>query len=325
MTNVLVTGCTGFIGSNLAIKLVEEGYKVYGLIRHASRRELEPLRVVLDKIHLVEGDLTTFHSVASAIHVAQPQFILHIGALTPVRLSFEDPFPYISTNFDGTINIIHAMLEKCPKANLIYASTAEVYGWQKRVKPTKETAALNPASPYAVSKQAADQYVRMAMRIYNLKATVLRPNNTYGRIGERGFITEYLISNMLKNQTCYIGAPESIRDYMFLNDHVNAYLLAMKSDKAVGKVFNVSPGNPTTNRELAQILSKIIDFKGKIVYGSYPPGYPQRPAAWDPDYFVLDSTRIRKILGWKPTVSLEEGLKKTVENWKALMENPSRI
>ena len=314
--SVLITGCTGFIGSNLATKLIENGYRVYGLVRHVARKELKPLDAILDRIRLIEGDLTTYHSISSAIGTAQPQFVLHLGALSPVRLSFENPFPYISTDFEGTVNIVHVMLEKAPKARLVFASTAEVYGWQEKREPIKETSVLNPASPYAVSKEAADQYVKMAMKVYDLKATVLRPINSYGRRGEKGFFVEYLISKMLKSETCYIGAPKSIRDYMFVDDHVNAYMLTMESEKAIGEIFNVSPGNPVTNEELTNILSRIVGFDGKIVFGSYPPGYPWRPVPQDPDYLVLDSTKIREILDWKPTLTLNEGLKKTVESWK---------
>ncbi len=315
--SVLVTGCTGFIGSNLVKKLAENGYQVYGLVRHIARKELQVLDNILDKIRLIEGDINNYHSVSSAISEVQPQFVFHLGALSPVRLSFTDPFPYISTDFEGTVNIIHVMLEKAPKARLLFASTAEVYGWQEKSEPAKETDALNPASPYAVCKEAADQYVRMAMKIYDFKATIFRPINSYGRRGEKGFLVEYLVSKMLKNETCYIGAPRSIRDYMFVDDHVNAYLLALKSEKAVGQVFNVSPGNPVTNEELAETLSKIIGFKGKLICGSYPPGYPARFSTQDPDYLVLDSAKVRKLLGWKPSVTLEEGLRKTIESWKA--------
>jgi len=314
--NVLITGITGFIGSNLAIKLIEEGYNVYGLIRHTSKRELKPLKPVLDKIRLIEGDLTTYHSVSTAINATQPQFVLHLGALTPVRSSFENPFPYIRTNFEGTINIVHAILEKTPKTRLIYASTAEVYGWQEKQEPVKERAPLNPASPYAVSKEAADQYLRMAMKIYGLRATILRPNNTYGR-KVKGFLAEYLINSMLNKRTCYVGAPDSVRDYMFITDHIQAYQLAMGSEKAIGEVFNVSPSNPVTNKELAETVKEITEFEGKIVYGSYPPGYPQRPAQWDPTHLVLDSTKIKSILRWKPSVTLKEGLERTVEMWKS--------
>lgn len=316
--NVLITGSTGFVGSNLTIKLVENGYNVYSLIRHSSKRDLYRLEPVLDRLKLVEGDLTQTHSVTSAIRAAQPQYVLHLGALTPVRLSFEDPFPYIATNFQGTVNIVHAILEKSPKARLIYASTAEVYGWQPRKEPVSEEVALNPASPYAVSKEAADQYIRMAMKIYGLNATILRPINTYGRRGEKGFFVEYVISKMLKNKTCYVGAPDSVRDYMFIDDHVNAYLNIMKSEKANRKVYNISPGNPVSNREVAEFIAKMTEFKGRILYGSYPPGYPQRLATLDPDYLVLDSTKIRKELGWTPSVTLKEGLMKTIKSWKTV-------
>lgn len=103
---------------------------------------------------------------------------------------------------------------------------------------------------------------------------------------------------------------------MFVDDNVNAYLLAMKSEKAINQFFNVSPQNPVANEELANTLSAIIGHKSKIVLGSYPPGYPFRPIAQDPDYLVLDSTKIRDMLDWKPTVTLEEGLRKTVESWR---------
>ena len=315
MTEILITGCTGFVGSYLTRKLVENGYNVYGLIRHSSKRDLACLSDVLEKIHLVKGDLNEYHSICSTLTATRPQCVLHLGAMTPVRLSFEDPFPFISVNFQGTVNLVHALLEKSPKARLLHASTAEVYGWQEK-KPTKETAALNPASPYAVSKAAADQYVQMAMKVYDLKATVLRPINTYGRRGEGGYFVEYVIANMLKGNPVYVGAPDSVRDYMFVDDHVDAYMKSIESEKAIGQVFNVSPGNPVTNKELTRLVAKLTGFNKKIVLGSYPPGYPQRPAHLDPDYLALDNAKIARLLGWKATVTLEIGPSSTTESWR---------
>lgn len=317
MTNVLITGITGFIGSRLASRLVKEGYNVHGLVRHSSERELSRIREVITQVHLIEGDLGTFHSILSAVEASKPEIIFHLGALTPVRLSFDDPYPYIATNFEGTVNLVHAILGEAPNARLIAASTAEVYGWQESDKPITEDAILNPASPYAVTKSAADQYVQMANRVYHLKGTVLRPINSYGRTGEGGFFTEYLISKMLSGETCYIGAPDSIRDYMFAEDHVSAYTLAAKSPNSISQTYNVSPGNPITNSELAKILARMTSFKGKIVFGSYPPGYPQRPKSQDPQYLVLDSTKISKELSWKPSYTLETGLKLTVDMWRS--------
>lgn len=315
MTNVLITGITGFIGSKLATRLVKDGYNVHGLVRHSSERELSRIREVISQVHLIEGDLGTFHSILSAVEASEPEIIFHLGALTPVRLSFDDPYPYIATNFEGTVNLVHAILSEAPNARLLAASTAEVYGWQNSDKPIGEDAILNPASPYAVTKTAADQYVQMANRVYHLKGTVFRPINSYGRTGEGGFFTEYLISKMLSGETCYIGAPDSIRDYMFAEDHVSAYTLAAKSPKSIGRTYNVSPGNPISNTELAKIIAGMTGFKGKIVFGSYPPGYPQRPRSQDPQYLVLDSTKISKELGWKPAYTLEAGLKSTVDMW----------
>lgn len=313
--NVLVTGITGFIGSRLATKLVEQGDDVYGLVRHSSERELKRIEKIVPKIHLIEGDLVRFHSVLSAVETSDPNVVFHLGALTPVRLSFDDPYPYIGINFDGTVNLVHSIVKQSPNTRLIAASTAEVYGWQPAGRAISESALLNPASPYAVSKAAADQYVQMANRIYHLRGTVMRPINSYGRVWESGFYAEYLISKMLRGETCYIGAPDSIRDYMFAEDHVDAYLDVAKSEKAIGEVYNVSPGNPVTNVELAKKLSGLTGFKGKLVLGTYPPGYPQRPQSQDPVYLVLDNTRISREVCWHPRYSLDEGLKQAVELW----------
>jgi len=316
MTSVLVTGCTGFIGSNLTIKLVEGGYQVFGLVRHTSRSELDSLRPVMDRVHFIEGDLCEYHSLLSAIETSNPNFILHLGALTPVRLSYEDPFPYLRTNFLGTCNLVHSILDRAPKARLIAASTAEVYGWQGS-KPLKEDTRLRPSSPYAVSKAAADEYIQMAMKVYGLKATVLRCNNTYGRKREKGFLVEYLITSMLDGGPVYVGSPDHVRDYMWVDDHVNAYLLSIEKEAGEGEVFNVSPGNPISNIELAKKLAEMIHFTGQIVEGSYPPGYPIRPAKLDTKYIVLDSSRITNKLGWKPNVTLDEGLAMAVDYWKS--------
>ena len=313
--SILLTGMTGFIGSHLALRLVENGYDVYGLVRHVSRSELRPLEPILEKIHFVEGDIGEYHSVRSAIASITPKAVIHLAALTPVRYSFEDPFPYAKIDFEGTMNFAHAILDQSPNTKLIAASTAEVYGWQPQ-EPTPEDTRLNPSSPYAVSKAAADIYLQMAMKVYGLKATVLRCNNTYGRIGERGFLVEYIVSSMLGNQTVYIGAPNHVRDYMFVDDHVDAYVRALENEGATGEVFNVSPGNPITNLELAKKIAEITGFKGRIVDGSYPPGYPVRPTKWDTEYIVLNSEKIRSKLGWKPSLNLEEGLQRVVELWK---------
>jgi nucleoside-diphosphate-sugar epimerase len=314
--SVLLTGISGFIGSELGRRLVEKGYTVHGLIRHSSGRMLDNIKDYMDKVHLIHGDLREYHSVRLAIRESDPEFIVHVGAITPVRLSFDDPFSNIEVNLQGTANLIHAALSLTPRLKrFALASTMEVYGWQDRQEPFTEDLPLHPASPYAVSKAAADMYIRMIGNVSQLNYTVLRPCNSYGRKNEAGFIVEYLISSMLKKEKVYIGAPKSIRDLMHVDDHVAAYLQVMEDDDANQQTFNVGPGHGTTMRALADMVAELTEYKDRIVE-SYPPDYPTRPAFADPPYLVLDPSRIEAEIGWKATVTLQQGLGRTVEYWR---------
>ena len=315
MATILVTGCTGFIGSKVSRALAQRGDSVYALVRHTTKHDFTPLGDAIEKIRFIEGDIADFHSLESAVESCGPQVVVHLAALTPVRLSFDDPLPYLRVNTIGTCNLVHALLERAPHTKLIVASSAEVYGW-KPSEPINELARLCPSSPYGVSKAAADEYVQMAIRVYGLRGVVMRCNNTYGRTGESNFFTEYVISSMMRGGPVYVGTPDHVRDYMYVDDHVNAYLLAVEKDAAIGNIFNVSPGNPLTNTALARNIGQILDYNGKIVEGSYPPGYPRRPGNVDTHYIVLDSSNIRSKLGWKPSVTLEEGLRRTIDLWK---------
>lgn len=318
MTRVLVTGITGFIGSHLAEALVRKGYDVAGLVRPCASRDLRPIQHLLEDLTLLTCDLTSYASTANAIRAIDPQIVFHLGALSPVRYSFEHPFQYQETNLIGTINIVHSLLEMPdPRSHkLIAASTAEVYGIQEK-KPFKETLPLNPTSPYAVSKAAMDMYLRMASSAYSLDCTILRATNSYGRKFETGFIVEYLITTMLEGAKTYVGAPDSIRDYIHVSDHVNAYLLAAEKQRAPGEVYNVGSGRGISNRDLALFIAKMVGCEeSKITFGSYPPGYPMRPMHGEQPYIVLDSNKITSELGWRTTVDLEHGIKDTITYWK---------
>jgi len=319
MVKTLVTGILGFIGSHLAEKLVDEGYEVYGIVRRVANRNFEVIKEILRDIILVTGDITDYVSIRNALKTANPDIIIHLAALTPVRDSFERPFEYQQANLVGTMNVAHAMLElPDPQTRrLIAASTAEVYGLQEK-EPLKESLPLKPASPYAVSKAAADLYLQMMFLTYSLNCTILRPTNSYGRKFDTSFMIEYLVTRMQKGEKVCIGAPDSVRDYMYVSDHVNAYLLAIKSAKAKGQVYNVGTGVGTNNKELAEIIAEKIGYdKKRIVFGSYPPGYPYRPPISDQPYIVLDSAKIKKELGWAPKVSISEGLDKVISYFKS--------
>lgn len=320
---VLITGITGFIGAELAHKLVKENHEVWGVVRHVVGRSFESIEDIKEKVQLITCDITDYFSVKKTIEKVNPDAVIHLAALSPVRLSFEHPFDYQKSIFLGTTNIAEATRELYgpQKVRLIVASTAEVYGMQSE-KPFEEELRLEPSSPYAVAKASMDLYLRMLIKVYDQNIVLLRNSNTFGRKHDPSFFTEEMITKMLRGEEIYIGAPDSIRDYMYVDDHVKAYILAMKTSEAKGHVFNIAGGKGYTNREWALKIAKIIGFSEKKVHiGEYPPGYPKRPLSSDQPYLVLNPSKAEKVLGWKQSVLLEEGLKKTIEYWKKKIQN----
>ena len=310
----LITGILGFIGSNLARKLVNNGDEVYGLVRRVASRNFDVLEETIKDVTLVSGDITDYISTRNALKLANPDVVFHLAALSPVRDSFERPFEYQQANFTGTMNVAHALLElpDSQKRKLIAASTAEVYGIQG-TEPLKETLALKPSSPYAVTKAAGDMYLQMMFNAFDLHGTVMRPTNSFGRKFEKNFMVEYLITQMLKGERLYIGAPDSVRDYMYVDDHVNAYALVAKNSKANGQVYNAGTGIGVTNRQLAELIAEKVGYDiRKIKFGTYPPGYPLRPLSSDQPYLVLDATKIKKEINWSPIYNLSDGLDKII-------------
>lgn len=315
---VVITGVTGFIGSVLAKRLLELGHEVFGLDRHVVARSFDSLEEIRDKIKLSVCNISDYNSVRDAFEKINPDAVLHLAALSPVRLSFEHPFEFQDVNYIGTVNIAEALRELYgpQKVRLVIASTAEVYGIQNE-EPFTEELKLEPSSPYAVSKAATDMYLRMLFRVYDFNGVVLRNSNTFGRRHDNGFFTEYLISKMIANEDIYIGAPDSVRDYMYVDDHVNSYILAITTPEAKGHAFNIAGDKGYTNAEWALKIAEIMNFpREKIHLGQYPPGYPYRPLASDQPYLVLNTSKAERILGWKQTVPVEEGLRKLAEDLK---------
>jgi UDP-glucose 4-epimerase len=312
MEKVFLTGVTGFIGSELAKKLSEE-YEVYGLVRTTSNKSsLDPIKDILNKIEIKYGNLTDFAAVKKIIKDISPHYIIHVGAATAVRHSFDNPLEFQETNHEATVNLIHAALELPEFKKFIFASTMETYGEQKESVPFKENLKLNPISPYAVSKVASDYYIRMAGEAFGLPYIISRACNTFGRKTNNGFIVEYLVTQMLKNEPVYLGSPDAIRDLMFAEDHVNAYVTALKSD-IKNEVFNFSTGSATTMKDLALKIKELTGYQKEINF-SFPPDYPSRPIV--DSYLSLDASKARNLLSWEPKVSIEEGLKKTIDFWK---------
>lgn len=318
MERVLITGITGFIGGELAHRLAPN-YDVHGVVKQCRSRNMKSLQDVQEKLTLHEMDITDFMSLETLVNKIKPNKILHLAAISPVRASFEHPLEYNEVNAKGTLNIVNALhkLDDFKDRRLVIASTAETYGFQPKEEPFKEDLPLLPSSPYACTKAYGDMYLRMIDKVYDFNGVILRCTNTYGRKYDKSFYIEYLIGKMLNNEEIYIGAPDSIRDYMYIGDHVNAYVLAMEKPEAKGEVFNVATGIGIKNGDVALKIADIIGYdKKKLHLGEYPPGYPNRPISSDQPYLVLNSSKIKDMLGWSEPLPLEEGLRKTVNYWK---------
>ncbi|PJB98646.1 MAG: hypothetical protein CO078_01280, partial [Candidatus Nealsonbacteria bacterium CG_4_9_14_0_8_um_filter_36_17] len=272
------------------------------------------------------ADLDNFERIKEILLKIEPQIIVHLAAVTPVRHSFENPYIYQKINYLATINLVELATKIKNLEKFIFASTMETYGWQPVRKPFTENLPLHPDSPYAVSKVAAEKYIQMVTRAFGFPAIILKPCNTFGRKNEKGYIMEYIITEMLKGKSPQIGTPEAVRDLMYVDDHINAYIKALEfvlpEPKEIKQVleknpiaftFNIGNGYEFTMRKVAQKIGRMIGFKGGIETG-FPKDYPWRPSV--APYLSLNANYAHTLLKWKPEVSLEAGIQKTIEYWK---------
>lgn len=307
MTKVLVTGGTGFIGQFLIPQLMVEGYEVYNVDQYfwSTMQSGEELL----------ADVNDIYALTRIYKKVKPDIVIHLAAITAVAYSYEHPIEVISTNFLGTVNLAEAGRMTCPELKqFIYPSSAEVYGITKSLKK-KESDVLYPNSPYAVSKEASERYLKYMYEAYGFPVTIFRPFNSYGRLDNHWFIIEKIVYQMLKNQKIvYLGDPEPVRDFLYVADHINAYIKALNNPKAIGETFNLSTGEGVSIKDLAGKIAKLIGWKGKIKWQSMP----RRPL--DIMSLVGDNQRIRTILNWDKPISLDEGLKQTIRNWRKKLE-----
>jgi nucleoside-diphosphate-sugar epimerase len=259
------------------------------------------------------ADMRDFASIRNIVKLVQPDVVIHLAAVSPVSYSYDHPNEVIDTNLHGTINLAEACRKNCENIQaFISAGTTEEYGTTPDRPATEESRCL-PNSPYSVSKHAATEYLLYLYRAFEFPAIICRATNSYGRKNDTHFFIEKLVYQMLRNPTgkVYLGETMQIRDFMYVDDHVNAYLtLLQKRDKCLGRIFNFATGEARPLFEVLEIVSKLTEFKGETLSGSVP----KRPL--DIYDHLIDSSLARRELGWKHLFDLRSGLEKTISLWR---------
>jgi nucleoside-diphosphate-sugar epimerase len=302
---ILITGATGFVGGHLIARLLSD-HHVFSLERYVTGRYV--LGGQRD-VRSVFCDLRDHFAVRQAVRDVQPEVVIHLAAISPVAYSYDHPNEVMDTNLQGTINLAEACLREVAHfQQFLFASTSETYG--NGPVPKMEDTPQCPNSPYAVSKLAAGKYVLYMRDAYGFPATVLRPFNTYGRKANTHFIVERIVVQMLRGQCIRLGSPTPIRDFLHVDDHVNAYLACLGNPQAVGQVLNFATGRGISIEDLVLCLRELTGSRAEVAWDTIP----RRPL--DIEVLVGNAGKAERTIGWQPRVTLEDGLRRTVEYWQ---------
>jgi len=303
----VVTGGAGFIGSNLVDRLLADGHSVRVLDNFSTGRPENLAHLARDpRLSLERVDIASEPRLESLL--AGADWIFHLAALADIVPSMERPMDYHRANVDGTVVVLEAA-RQAGVARFLYAASSSCYGIPD-LYPTPETAPTRPQYPYALSKLLGEQCVLHWGRVYRLPTVSLRLFNVYGprsrTSGTYGAVFGVFLAQKLNGQPyTVVGDGTQSRDFTFVSDVADAFVTAAQST-AIGKVFNVGTGTPVAVNRLVELL------KGEVVH------VPRRPG--EPDRTHADIREIQRELGWRPKVSIEEGVRILLENieyWRA--------
>jgi UDP-glucose 4-epimerase len=301
----LVTGGAGFIGSNIAEKLVGLGEKVRVIDNFLTGKQ-ENMRSFIDKIEFIKGDIRDLETVSKA--VADVDFIIHQAALPSVPKSVELPIESNEHNTNGTLNILYAAKEAGVK-RVVYAASSSAYGDSPQ-SPKVETMLPMPMSPYAVNKLAGEYYCAAFSTVYGLETVALRYFNVFGpRQDPTSFYSAVIpkfITALLENKPPTIfGDGEQSRDFTYIDNIVSANLLACNTKNVGGQMFNIACGESFTLNQLYQNLQEIMGTSVEPIY--------EEARIGDVKHSLADIKKARKLLEFDVIVDFKEGLQKTVE------------
>lgn len=307
---VLVIGADGFIGSHLVERLLEEGCHVKAFVYYNSFNSWGWLdtfpKEKLSKIEIFTGDVRDPNGVRTA--VKDVNVVFHLAALIGIPFSYHSPDLYIDTNVKGTLNVLQA----CRDYNVervIVTSTSEVYGTARYV-PIDEKHPLQGQSPYSATKIAADKIAESFYRSFDLPVVIARPFNTYGPRQSARAVIPTIITQLINGvDNIRLGTLNSTRDLNYVSDTCEGFVAIAKCDEAIGSEINIGSNSEISIGKLAELIIGVIMPDAKIITEDIR----KRPVESEVERLVCDNTLIQNLTGWKPDVSLQEGINKTIE------------
>ena len=318
--SVLITGGMGFIGSGLALELVDAGAEVtvmdamipdYG----GNEFNLDPVK---DKIRINYSDIRDENAVNYLVR--DKDYVFHLAGQVCHLMSLSNPFPDISINITGTAILMEALRKFNPEAIVVYTGTRGQYGESVSL-PVNEEAPTNPKGIYEISNLTAEKIIKVYNDVHGVRSVLLRLSNIYGPRSQmkhsRFGVCNWFMRLAMDNDTIQVFGDGSIlRDFCYVDDCVDAILQSALEPKAYGQIFNVGSDIPVSFLELVKTIIEVAG-RGEWKYAEFS---PERKAQ-EPGDFYSDITKIFNTVGWRPKTSLEEGIAKTIEFYDAHREH----
>jgi len=296
---VLVTGSEGFIGRNLVKYLKDRGFEVFSLDISGGELRL---------------DVTEFDTLSRSLSNIDFDAVIHLAAIANIPESIKDPYKCFKVNVYGTLNILEIASRKNIR-RFIYASSANVYGLPLKL-PVDEDTPFNPRTPYDYSKVAAEAIVQSYWKIKKLPTVIFRSWKLFGQYDVPTTAIPTFIRACLKNEPIKLyNSGRDTTDPTYIENYCIAVELALTKDEAVGEVFNIGTGNEISIRQLAELIRRLTSSESEIIL--LP---PRTETEKDPMRSYPSIDKIKKRLGYNPKISLEQGLKRTIQYYKQLME-----
>ena len=303
---VLVTGAAGFIGSHLVERLVELGTDTRALVRYTSSGSRGWLDAsgTGEHVEVFAADICDGTVVERAIDGVDTVF--HLAALIGIPYSYVAPPSYVRTNVEGTLTVLEAA-RRAGVRRVVHTSTSEVYGTARSV-PMREDHPLQTQSPYAATKASADLLATAYHRTFGLGVTIVRPFNTYGPRQSNRAVIPTIITQALSGTEIKLGHLDPTRDFTYIDDTVDGFLRAGLADGVAGETFNLGSGAEISIAQLAAKVQQILGTRLPVVSETSR----VRPDTSEVERLYADASRAASMLGWRPRVSLDDGLTRTI-------------